>query len=258
MALVAAPAALAKWLLRAAEWTAPIIVGLLDEDATADVPLVWRKLHVVYTRTTPTGTVEDKAIWTCDFLNLTSGNPDDTWDATDYTTMETALDAWHTALVSRIQNNHTLVEYRWYRRMYASLTAESVFADSGPPVRVTPRSVVGTGTIVMPYQVAAAVTKKTGLPGHWGRFYIPGINGSGMGSSGRLTSTAVSAFATETRTLFGAGVSRGIVPVVPLTQLDKSRAQGLLSVLAVQCDDIPDIQRRRRGKQAAIRTVITT
>ena len=47
-----------------------------------------RELTAKWTRTPPTGVVQDAAMCTFHFLNITAGAPDATWITADYTTLE--------------------------------------------------------------------------------------------------------------------------------------------------------------------------
>lgn len=255
------PAPLPVWVRFILIWGPPVAAYLYDKylvghESTTDA-LAWRRVNLIYTRTTPTGTEEDKAQIGFDLINITGGAVDDTWTTGDFTTVETALTAWATSLQSSMQSNHTLTEYRWYRRAFNSLDFEKPFAPSGAPVRITSVSKSGTAGSFLPYQVACSVTEETGLRKHWGRFYVPGIVGTGgIGSTGRYASGTVDAIANATKTLYEACAAAELYMIVPVTQMDKSPVRVLLPVEKVHVDDIPDIQRRRRARTVAYRKTL--
>lgn len=231
--------------------------SLLDQADDADDALEWRHLQVVQTRGTPTGTVEDKAIMTFDLLNLTASAPGSNWSSGDYTTAESRFSTFLTACLGSISQDATFSQYRWYRRKFAvPMTEDHRFEDAGPPDRITNISLVGTGsTGKMPYQVAMSITEKTPWPRHWGRFYIPSLALS-LAADGRFGSSFMTTASTAAGVLLNA-LHDDLTPlVVPSTQQDKVLAGYLLGVTSIQVDDIPDVVRRRRAKQPAVRTVV--
>lgn len=247
-----------KYAVRAAEWAAPIVLGALtyDEPVTNE-ELLWRRLQAIYTRATPTGTQEDKAVCTFDFVNITSGAIDGSWTAGDYTTVEGILDTMFTGIAGNQSNKVTLSQYRWYARAFLPVGQErpikggvNYFADSLIPERVVSKSIVGgsSNAIQMPYQVALSVTEKTPLPKHWGRFYIPNPAAVGFDAFGRwMYSSAIAGYV---GTAYDDLADANFYAVVPV---GKSRA--LLGVTSLQVDDVPDVQRRRRPRQTLVRAV---
>jgi hypothetical protein len=87
-----------------------------------------------------------------DFLNITGGDPDDTWTPTDYTTLEGYLDTWYGSVKSRLTQYQTLSGYRWYRHGPG-------INPPNPAERVTTRSVAGTSTAdALPPQCASTLS----------------------------------------------------------------------------------------------------
>lgn len=248
---------LVKWGLRVIPPTWFLGESLLDQADDADDALTWRHLQIVAQRGTPVGTVEDKAIMTFDLLNITGGAVDNTWTTTDFTTAESRFSTWLTALLGSISNDVSFVQYRWYRRQFAvPMTADKRFADTGPPERITTIALTGTaGTGKMPYQVAMSITELTPWPRHWGRVYVPGLAVT-LGTASRWGSSVLTTASTASGVLLNALHDDELPLVVPSTQQDKVIAGYLLGVRGIQIDDIPDVQRRRRAKQPAVRTVI--
>lgn len=232
------------------------LVSQLEQGAALDeAELAWMRLHCVITRSTPTGTSEDKAVCTFDLVNITGGAVDTTWTSGDFTACETLLDTFWTTVMGQSTANHTLDEYRWYLRRFNPLTTTKPYQDSGPPVRITDKNIVGSSTSYTPYQVAMSVTEKTAWPHHWGRVYLPGVASNNVLTNGRFGSTPITTFANAFQTLYAGLQTAEFFPVVPVTQVNKQPVRGLLGVSSIQIDDIPDVVRSRRPKQPAIRTV---
>lgn len=263
MAITGASSAWGKWLVKAGVEVGGALAGYLvsqltggsSDNAVTDVQ--WRRYQILYTRTTPAGTTEDRAGFSIDIVNLTSGAIDTTWTAGDYTTVFGLLGPMVVAFRPYQSSNHDYTSMRAYQMQFNPAGWPSKpFADSGPPVDVhTAGGTPGSGTGVLPYQVAMSVTERTAFPGHWGRFYLPGPAASTIDTYGRFTSTARTGVASAVETAFEGLATAGFHPVVPMTQHNKGPAFGLLSVPAIAVDDIPDIQRRRRPRQVLARAV---
>lgn len=255
---IIAPGPLSKylrWLLRVSG-TSETIRELYEffSDAPETPTVGWRRCMVRFQRLTPTGTVEDFATTKLDILNVTDGDPDDTWITGDFTTAETALNTFFGVVMGDVPNTHTLLDYRWYAMHFNPDTSVKPFADSGPPVRVTSRNVTGTVTgTYQPYQLAQTVTWLTPHRKHWGRMYLPAPSPALIDNRGRFTSGKCVALANAADTLVGALQAAQLFPVVPITQIDKAPFRALSNITGIQVDDIPDVQRRRRARQANIR-----
>lgn len=250
-----------KFALRVAPWA--FYAGeLLFDKITDDAPdeLVWYRAHWVFTRATPTGTVEDVAICTFDLLNFTDGAIDSTWTTADFTAAETPMLAFWTTLKTIYPDELTFKEIRWYRRQFAEpMTPDKRFADSGPAVRITPVNVAGTHVgKSLPYQVAVSITEKTADPKHWGRWYMPPPTSTGITLTdyGRMSAADATGFANPAGTMLNALWDAQLPLVVPTTQVNKTLVKGWMSVNAVQVDDILDVQRRRRPRTPTQRSVV--
>lgn len=261
LGLTNAQAKLAKWLLRGAGEAIPLALawlgGQVDTNAEAPSNLEWRRVVLRWARTTPTGTVEDYAQVKFDIVNVTSDELDTSWTTTDYNNVQAALGTFRTAIVPYISPSFLMHEARYYRMQFNDVPdITRPFADTGSPVDVRAMSdVAGTQTGNLPYQVAQSVTLRTSWAKHWGRIYLPTPGSGAFDSYGRLTSTQRSGIAGAVKALFGTWHDAGFYPVIPVGQLDKQPFHGLLGVTAVVADDVPDVQRRRRPKQVAARTV---
>lgn len=248
---------LLKWGIRIVP---PIYVlgeQLLDFLHEHDAPMEWRHVQVIQTRGTPAGTIEDKAMITFDVLNVTDGNVDSSWTTDDYVALEARLSTFLTAINSVVHTSASWTEIRHYRRAFADpMLPGRRFEASGPPQRVTAIGIAGAASSSQhAYQVALSVTEKTAWPRHWGRFYIPTL-GLGLAASARFSSTTCTTVATAAGALMNGLMDDQLPLVVPSTQADGTLSGYLLAVNSIQVDDVPDVQRRRRPKQPAVRVVV--
>jgi hypothetical protein len=204
-----------------------------------------RRVQCVFTRT-PTGSVEDVAVCTLDFMNMTGGDPDDSWTSGDFATMEGLLDTFWTAVTAYQNSKCALTSYRWYR-------IGPAIVKPNPAVRITAKTITGAQSQVMPPQVAISVTEKTAVRRAWGRFYIPGIAANTSTydiASGRIASGAVAAIHAAALALYDGAAAADFLPVV--YSRTKSKVYG---VEKIQVDDLFDVQRPRRWDRPLIRTV---
>jgi hypothetical protein len=182
-----------------------------------------------------------------DFLNITGGDPDDTWTPTDYTTLEGYLDTWYGSVKSRLTQYQTLSGYRWYRHGPG-------INPPNPAERVTTRSVAGTSTAdALPPQCAVSHTFRTGVRKSWGRTYVPGLTEGYSSAAGTILATDVDAFANALATLYASSNSHDFPMVVVSFHLS-----AVLAIEAVEVDSLIDTIRRRRWKHAAYRKIINT
>jgi len=223
-------------------------LGLFDQhDEIGE--LEWRRLQVIYTRLTPANTAEDVAVNTFDLINITSGGLDTTWTTGDYTTCETAFDAFYTTYKAGMSPKATVSAYKWYvRKFNPADPGNKPYLDSGDPVRTTVKAHTGTGsgTQQVPYQVAISVTEKTPIRRSWGRIYLPNPGITMFDAFGRIANPAFVADAMNTlyETLWAAD----FIPVVP-----SAPGKVLLPVTSIQVDDVPDVIRARRPRTVAAR-----
>lgn len=259
MALTFPLTARVQWLLRAAPWAfyaGELLFDAIVDDAPLD--LEWRKVQLVFTRATPTGTTEDVAVCSLNLLNFTDAAIDSSWTTADYVAAEARLNTFWTSVKTEFPDELVLSQYRWYRMRFADpMTDLKRFADSGPAVRITTSGVAGTSTAEsLPYQVAVSVTLKTADRKHWGRIYLPAPSRTAISGSayGRLDSTRVGNIATPAGVLLNGLWDDQLPLIVPTTQVNKNLVQGWMAVGAIQVDDILDVIRRRRPRTPAIRT----
>lgn len=204
---------------------------------------------IAWTRTTPAGTREDVCTCTVAFAKDPGGSLYSLLIDADKATIEGFLDTWWTAQKALTANQFTLAEYRWHDWHATESTL-------GPADRVTARSVAGTvgNTNRLPDQDACALTFTTASRKHWGRIYLPGIGSSKLDTAtGRWLAATIDSVALNWHGLLTSLAGAGMEQVVA------SRAHGGLMALAtLQSDDVVDIQRRRRAKQAAYHKIYTS
>jgi hypothetical protein len=206
-----------------------------------------RRVHVVWTRTSETaGMTEDVALCTHDFMNMTGGEPDDTWTAGDFTTLEGFLTTFYGTLAAFWDDSADITQYRWYR-------IGPRVNPPNPPVKVQTVAINGAGSAAMlPPQVAISVTERTAVRRCWGRFYLPSISSATLETTGRIKATSCTSIANAVDTCYKAAQAAGFQPVV----YSKARAKAF-SVESLQVDDLYDVQRRRRFDRPAIRELRT-
>jgi hypothetical protein len=252
------PAPLPPWA-RAILNYGPIIGGflwgLLDHEASVPETKEWRRC-VCHVQNLATGAVAaDDAYVSFDLANITGGDVDSTWSTADYTTCEGLLDTFWTAAKTNMMAYGKLVEYRWYSRWFNPVTESKPFANSGPPQRVTVKSIVGSDVSNGPSQMSMTVTEKTAWPKHWGRIYMP-FYGPNFYVGNHYTNTGVDTLCGLVNTLYGGLMSAEFFPCVPVTQVDKDPARALLTVNKVVVDNVPDVVRRRRPRSTTYRKTL--
>lgn len=254
------PAPLPPWAKALIQVT-PFVSGYLYDLLThaGDMPAPpneqWRRLQVKFDNLTTTDPADDQYI-TFDLANITGGTLDSTWNTADYTTCETLFNNYLTSIQGNFATSVRAVQYRWYKRQFNPYDIAKPFADMGPPERVTTISVLGGATTPLPPQVAISVTEKTAFPKHWGRFYLPQPGASVLGVGGVLLTANADSICTATQTLYAALATAEFPVVVPITQIDKSAARGLITVNQIQVDNTLDVIRRRRYAAPTYRKVL--
>ncbi len=253
------PAPLPPWA-KAILWLAPVAVGFLEDlldfsDDTGD-GLEWRHCAIRMINTTAASDATQDAYCGLDFVNVTGGNVDTTWSAGDYTTCEAAITTMLTALGPNLPTCRKVSQLRWYKKAFNPMSTSKPFADSGPPDRVTTMDITGTGAPHIAPQVAMSITERTPWPKHWGRFYWPYSAGdTRFQTNQRFQASVVDAAATAVADCYEALADDDFFAVVPVTQVDKVAARGLLVVTEVQVDDVPDVIRRRRHPTPVFKSI---
>lgn len=260
---------LVKFLLRAAEHAIPPALAYLSTSAERVEAVTdprWVRVIHVFQRATPTGTSEDFAQFKLDLVNITGGAIDNSWTSGDVAAVETALATFWTTLKPEVGNIATLKERRYYAMGFnpddpgpgnRNASNGSAFLNTGPPFNIVSVGTAGTGTSAMPYQIATTCTFRTAWTKHWGRAYLPNPwhTGGLVDTNGRLVSAHRTVVADAFHDLFDTLATSDFLAVVPVTDLDKQTFHGLLGVTQTVVDDVPDVIRRRRPKQALARTI---
>jgi hypothetical protein len=205
-----------------------------------------RRCEIVWDRTSIISNA-DVAVSHFDFLNLTGGNPDDSWTAGDYTTLEGLIQAFVTTLSPKLYVNLKTQELRWYR-------VGPGIPTPNPAERVTPYVKAGTVNIgIVPPQVACSLTFRTAVRKSWGRTYIPfqAITTADMLPSARPTTAWVDVYANALHTLVTGAASNDFALVVMSKALNAA-----LVVERIEVDDNLDVIRRRRWKASSYRKIL--
>jgi len=282
-----APVAVPAWLIRSEKlWERLSDPGESDSDlslavsdatgypsdvATFTGAFTTRKLQILFGRTSGASLPEDDAVITFHLLKLVTGAPDDTWETADFTTAETAFDAFWNTIKPQQLSVTTLKQYRWYK---AGPEVEDELGGpgrTGPPVRVVDRALPGTSgaTIGSPPQVAVTITEKTADKKAWGRVYIPGPHywAQIATASGRIASSYQTILGNAADTLYEA-MRTANTPIVVYSSAKPERpaaaggtlpakAARALTVDELQIDDIPDVIRSRRYETPLLRLLRT-
>lgn len=111
----------------------------------------------------------------------------------------------------------------------------------------------GVATNTVPDQVAQTVTFRTASRIHWGRIYLPGPYSSGLGSTGRISSTTVDLIVGAVRTMANSASSAGFELVVPSTS-----HRAVLGIREMSMDSTADVIRSRRAKRPDYRKTYTS
>lgn len=210
--------------------------------AAAGVGIGVRRATLIFNRNAATP-ADDAINCHFDFLNLTGGDPDDTWTTADFTTLETALLAWHTGMVTFFPSYAALERIAWHR-----VGPGVVLPNPAERILDLATPVVGTGLSTVAPQLATTLTLRTGIRRSWGRTYIPfAIAPAAMGR----VSTGNTDFVVSTgMTLLNAARSADFL--MGVTSLARS---SFLAAEALESDSTIDIVRRRRWKHTAYKKI---
>jgi hypothetical protein len=182
-----------------------------------------------------------------DFLNITGGNPDDTWITSDYTTLEGYLDTFFTAYQPYMAAGLHITTYTWYR-VGAGVTKPN--PNVRQLVKTTPIAGTATGS-AMPPQVSTSVTLRTAVRHSWGRTYLPMTGVSRLTTDGHFATADVDVVAGAANTLMTSAAGSDFYWGV--TSL---RLSAFLNAEKVEVDNVLDIVRRRRWQQSSYRKIL--
>lgn len=231
----------------------------IDPDATIMASgaelLGCSRVSLKWARTVPSTLREDLAMTSMWVAKTVGGNLWSMIPIGELAAMETKLDTFTTSVANNQESGWTLVEYAWHQVNEHTPRDETGRGQKmGPATRTTVKAVLGqSSTIRLPDQVSETITMRTVSRRHWGRMYLPGFSSSMLQADyGRWTTAFVDALATALNTLHDGWQTDGY-QIGVWSQLHPA----FLTPKQFECDDIPDIIRRRRPKQAAYRKVIS-
>lgn len=219
--------------------------GMYAAVADYTAPFETRKLSVRWSRSPASLIAEDVDVIGLQFLKTPGGTPTDSWDTSDYTTIESAFGTLWGTLKNNHGSDYVLSQYRWYADGPAYHPAPGT---GNPARRVTDLSVAGTlgaGTAMMPPQDSETVTFKTSRRRSWGRIYWPAMSATNLDANGTLSNSVCDTMKTAWVTFLNAARAASLIPVV--FSIAHSTA---FEILSVQVDELVDVQRRRRWKKA--------
>lgn len=199
-----------------------------------------RRCLCVFSRTV-LGSIEDQMVTHFDCLNLTSGEPDDSWEEQDFLNAEGAIHSFWSSLAPRYSTHIMFDQMRWYKIGPGIL-------PPNPAVRITDANVTGTATDSLPPQVAVTLTQKTIPRRQWGRQYMPLNATTNMDVDGRLSTTLTAAIADVAGILANALSDFDL----PLVVYSPTR-QKAYTVESIQVDNLYDVMRSRRYDHPTIR-----
>jgi hypothetical protein len=217
-----------------------------------------RHLQVVFDRHTSHTAPEDVAVCGFDLMKEAAGIPDASWSDANYTTAETAFDAWWGSIHGQYKSHLRLKEYRWYLGGVLNV-------KPNPVLHLTPKNVAGTSTAdrSLPPQAAISITERTFVRQHWGRFYLPAGDTNQCGTEGWISDSPLTTIATATNTLYDA-LAAAHMPAMVFSAAKPVRPQKhgadlpeqlakAYKVLQVQVDDVFDVIRSRRYSNPSLR-----
>jgi hypothetical protein len=227
------------------------INGLFDrhvENGTA--PIFGHYVQNIFEMKNASGafTTRERGLFGMHYINTTGGDLDTTWTSADFAAVESAVQTFWSAMASSISSDYRLVEHRWYPFGPGVL-------PPNPPARVTTLGtpILGTSSTPMPHQVAITATFRTALRRHWGRIYLP-ITSFVSIPGGQGNSTACNSVSGLIATMVKSpSTAQGVVPVI----WDRAR-KSALTITAVEVDSVPDVVRRRRPRDTAYRSIVTS
>jgi hypothetical protein len=196
-----------------------------------------RRAQIVWKRVNQTP-AQDAIVSHFDFLNITNGEPDDTWTDADFTSLEddisvflaTMAPFWHTTVFAD--------QIRWYRVGAGVL-------PPNPAVRIKEIEISGGAASSAPPQVCMTSTYRTVPRRQWGRSYWPFNNVTSFTPDGRIVSATVDSIGTALNNLFTEATNAQFLPVITSERRGKA-----YTVERIQVDNVPDVIRSRRVNES--------
>lgn len=206
------------------------------------------KVTMVWTRATPAGTREDLCTCSLAVAKIVGGGLYSPFLTSELASLETGLDTYASDAAGSQDNDYTLSEFVWHEHRASHPPTESGSEKLDTAVRRTAKTIVGSvANARQPDQVSMSITIRTTSRKHWGRIYLPGMaQGSNDGTWGRILNAAVDNRALAMRNLVNTWNSAS-------AQLGvwSWKKGAFLPITEVKVDNVWDIQRRRRAKQAS-------
>lgn len=215
--------------------------GLTFWDAYREDPtFIGRKVVFVFDRPAE-NFVSTRDTMECSFalFKIDAGDPTPSWVTSDYTNAETIFTTWWGAVKAYFPSTVKFEEVRWYQE------GPSIVPPN-PVVRTTSIASAGTSANAgLPPQVSCTCTMETPLRKYWGRSYMPNLAVDALeasgNSTGRFNHTFVDLISDSWHDMLD---DLGGIDLIPAVY---SRAgKSFMAVTAVESDDVPDVQRRRR------------
>lgn len=235
-------------------------VGYPSSVATFSGEFELRRVQMIWTANDQAVGQDDVRVATLDLVKLAAGVPTSNWLAGDFTTVQTALNAFWTSLKAQYPPNVSASRIKIYK------LGPNI---SPPQVPVYDAAWTGAGTNaitnMLPPQVALSVTEKAGSKLHWGRFYLPApaAGTNQINPFGRPPSAFLGLVADYVDTLYETLRTNNLPVVVyrqPLPERKKkngttlpARNASAWTVDDIQIDDVYDVIRRRRWKVPTLR-----
>lgn len=201
---------------------------------------------VVYSRATPALTREDAAIFTFHIAKIVGGALYSRLTVADQTAAETPILAFLTYWAGVTSSTHTADLLRWHDR-----GADRTLV--GPATRINDINIVGSASQPLPYQMSQTATWRTSSRHHWGRIYLPGLSYAAIGTTGRMATANVDGIANNLRTMYAS-----LDALSMALGVWSQGKQAFITLTGISVDDICDVQRRRRPKQAAYHKIIVS
>lgn len=217
--------------------------------------LGWSQARMEFSRSVPAGLVEDRAMCTLSFCKIVGGNEFAYVPTLELGTIEAQLrDYFWVNVKALVSTQVRLIAITWHHYNADLPRDESGRGlKPGPAVLSTSYSLPGTSASGRQVdQVASTITWRTTSRRHWGRIYVPGLTVAALDTTyGRFTNTVVDTLSAAAVALHDTLKTAGYQLVVA-SQLHP----GVLTPTAIEVDDIPDIQRRRRAKRPNYRKIV--
>jgi len=233
-------------------------VGASSTDITQGSWRLWR----VHWSNIVSNDVADDQYTSFEIVNLTDGKVDGTWNSTDNSNVYAYLDQCIAAMALLVANYLVADRVDSYIRGYNPYSDPRPFALTGPPEFSNAMNHAGAMNAQLSPSGCSSITELTPSRPHWGRLYTPTLGNNAWHSSGRVEATTVNALANAVHTFYEALMANQYFPVVATTMSGGSPGVAgkptrvLSSVTGVRVDDVGDIIRRRRTKNAQLRVTL--